>query len=137
MRKPAQHVLMSFVSADDATAAVLLLHQLGLDGTDVASYTSEQMRLRAAAVLSRACPATPPGMEPELVITQRELARRGHSFVLARAGSAALLQRICRVAAEAHAHSVQAAPAQPARRPTTSSAPTGRWQTAERPSTGP
>lgn len=136
MRKPAQHVLMSFVSADDATAAVLLLHQLGLANTDVASYTCEQMRRRAAIVLGRTSPATPAGFDPELVSTQRELARRGHSFVLARAGNAALLQRICRVAAEAHAHSVQAAPARPARRPTTSSAPTGRWQTAAHPSTG-
>lgn len=137
MHKPTQHVVMSFVSADDATAAVLLLHQLGLASTDVASYTPQQMCERAAAVLRRACPAAPPGTEPELVITQRELARRGHSFVLARAGSAALLQRICHVAAEAHAHSVQAAPARPARRPTTSSAPTGRWRTAAHPSTAP
>lgn len=145
MRKPISHVVMSFVSADDATAAVLMLHQLGLASTDVASYTSEQMRLRAAAVLGRTCPPAPPGLEPLLVITQRELARRNHSFVLARAGSETLLQRICRVAAEAHAHSVQtstpraaqARPARPARRPTTRSAPTGRWRTAAHPSTAP
>lgn len=137
MHKPAQHVVMSFVSADDATAAVLLLHELGLASTDVASYTCEQMRRRATAVLGPACAATPPGMEPELVITQRELALRGHSFVLARARTESLLQRICRVAAEAHAHSVQAAPGQPARRPTASSVPTGRWQTAVHPSTAP
>ena len=61
MRKPTQHVVMSFVSADDATAAVLLLHQLGLASTDIASYTSAQMRARAAAVLGRVCPPTPPG----------------------------------------------------------------------------
>ena len=140
MPKPAQHVVMSFVSADDATAAVLLLPQLGLASTDVASYTPEQMRTRAATVLAHACPPPPPGMEPDLVITQRELARLGHSFVLARAGSATLLQRICRVAAEAHAHGVQATPAKATARrpsPTASSAPRDRWQTAARPSTGP
>jgi hypothetical protein len=135
MRKPAQHVVMSFVSADDATAAVLLLHELGLAGTDVTSYTPEQMRMRAAAILDRTCQPTAPGSEPELVITQRELARRGHSFVLARAGSATLLQRICRVAAETQAYGVQAVAS--ARQPTASSAPTGRWQTAARPSTSP
>ena len=140
MHKPAQHVVMSFVSADDASAAVLLLHQLGLASTDVASYTPEQMRTHAATVLGRACPPPPPGMEPELVITQRELARLGHSFVLARAGSATLLQRICRVAAEAHAFGVQATSAGASARrprPTASSTPTGRWQTAARPSTAP
>ena len=143
MRKPAQHVVMSFVSADDASAAVLLLHQLGLASTDIASYTSAQMRTRAATVLGRVSPPSAPGLEPLLVITQRELARCGHSFVLARCSSQPLLQRICRVAAETHAHGVQtssgqAAPARPARRPATaSSAPTGRWRTAARPSTAP
>jgi hypothetical protein len=142
MRKPTQHVVMSFASADDATAAVLMLHQLGLAGTDIASYTSAQMRARAAAVLGRVCPPTPPG-EPLLVITQRELARCGHSFVLARCNSQPLLQRICRVAAETHAHGVQtsssqAAPARPTRlAATASSAPTGRWRTAAHPSTAP
>ena len=131
MRKPARHVVMSFVSADDATAAVLLLHELGLAGADVASYTPEQMRTRAAVVLARAC-------RPELAMAQRELAQRGHSFVLARAGSESLLQHICRIAAETYAHTVQAAPAGTvAARATASSAPTGRWQTAARPSTGP
>ena len=142
MRKPTQHVVMSFVSADDATAAVLMLHQLGLSSTDITSYTSVQMRARAAAVLGRVCPPTPPGLEPLLVVTQRELARCGHSFVLARCSSQLLLQRICRIAAETCAHGVQtssspAVPARPARRPTTSSAPTGRWRTAAHPSTAP
>jgi hypothetical protein len=141
MRKPTQHVVMSFVSADDATAAVLLLHQLGLSSTDIASYTSAQMRSRAATVLGRVCPPTPPG-EPLLVITQRELARCGHSFVLARCSSQPLLQRICRIAAETHAHGVQTSASQaaltrPAHRPTTNSAPTGRWRTAAHPSTAP
>ena len=138
MRKPVRHVVMSFVSADDTTAAVLRLHELGLASADIASCTPDQMSRRAAIVLGRICPPTPPGFEPALVITQRELARRGHSFVLARAGSATLLQRISRVAAEAHACGVQATPARSSvRKPTTSSAPTGRWQTAARPSTGP
>ncbi len=136
MRKPA-HVVMSFVSADDATVTVLLLHELGLASADIASYTPEEMGRRAAIVLGRACPPAPPGFAPALVITQRELARRGHSFVLARAVNEWLLQRICRIAAEAHAHSVQATPAGSALRPTTSSVPTNRWQTAARPSTGP
>ncbi len=144
MRKPTQHVVMSFVSADDATAAVLLLHQLGLASADITSYTSAQMRTRAAAVLGRVCPPTPPGLEPLLVITQRELARCGHSFVLARCSSR-LLQRIRTIAAQTCAHSVQtstpraaqAKPARPAHRPTAGSAPTGRWRTAAHPSTAP
>jgi hypothetical protein len=143
MRKPTQHVVMSFASADDATAAVLLLHQLGLASTDIASYTPAQMRARAAVVLGRVCPPTTLGLEPLLVITQRELARCGHSFVLARSRNQLLLHRICRIAAETHAHGVQtsssqAEPARPARRlATASSAPTGRWRTAAHPSTAP
>lgn len=145
MHQPARHVVMSFVSADDATAAVLLLHQLGLASANVASYTPGQMRARAAIVLGRVCPPTPPGLEPELVATQRELARQGHSFVLVRASSESLLQRICRIAAEAHAHTVQpstgramqGAPIRSAAWPMTSSAPTDRWRTAVRPSTAP
>ena len=134
MRTPTCHVVMSFISADDATAAVLLLHELGLPDADVASYTPQQMQSRAAIVLGRVCP---PGQGSELLIAQRELARRGHSFVLARAGSEPLLQRICRIAAEAHAHNVQATPARPAASATASSAPTGRWRTAARLSTAP
>ena len=145
MHKPARHVVMSFVSADDATAAVLLLHQLGLASADVASYTPGEMRARAAIVLGRVCPPTPPGLEPELVVTQRELARHGHSFVLVCASSVALLQRICRIAAEAHAHSVQTStgcathsvPARPTARPVTRSARTGGWRTVASPAAAP
>ena len=146
MRKPARHVVMSFVSADDATAAVLRLYELGLASADIASYTPAQMRARAAVVLDRACPPAPPGLEPELVITQRALARLGHSFVLVRCSSESLFQRIGRIATETHAHSVRSSPtgfmpAASARRsarpiaPMANSAPTGRWQTAARPST--
>jgi len=144
MHKPARHVVMSFVSADDATAAVLLLHQLGLASADVASYTPGEMRARAAIVMGRVCPPTLPGLEPELVATQRELARRGHSFVLTHCRSDSLLQRIRVIAAEAHAHSVQTSAAQAtptvpvtsAAWPATHPAPTtiGRWRTTQHPS---
>ena len=126
MRESTRHVVMSFVSADDATAVVLLLHQLGLASADVASYTPGEMRSRAAIVLGRVCPPTAPGLEPELVATQRELARHGHSFVLVRSSSESLLQRACGIAAEAHAHTVQTSttgrstqsvPARPVARP--------------------
>jgi hypothetical protein len=113
MHTPERHVVMSFVSADDATAAVLRLHLLGLPSADVASYTPGQMRARAASVLGRVCPPTPPGLEPELVATQRELARLGHSFVLVRAGREALLPGIRSIAAEAHAHSLQTSTGRP------------------------
>lgn len=107
MRKPARTVMMSFISADDATVAVLLLHQLGLASTDVVSYTPGQMRAHSTRALNDVCRSTPPGLQPEGVVAQRELAHQGHSFVLVRAGSGPLLQRICRIAAEAHAHTVQ------------------------------
>ena len=107
MLKPARTVMMSFVSADDATVAVLLLHQLGLSGTDVVSCTPEQMRARTTHALKGVCPSTPQGLQPEWTATQRKLAHEGHSFVLVRASSGPLLQRICRIAAEAHAHTVQ------------------------------
>ena len=109
MQQPAHHIVMSFVSADDATTAVLLLHQTGLPCTDIACYTPGQMRARAATVLGRVCPPTRPGLEPELVATQRELARRGHSFVLVRASTECQLQRVGWIAAEAHA-TVQTSP---------------------------
>ena len=77
--------------------------------------------------------------------TQRELARHGHSFVLVRAHSGPLLQRICRIAAEAHAHTVMpsasrstpGAPARPSARPASSTPPTAHWQTASSPSLSP
>ena len=143
MHKPARHVVMSFVSADDATAAVLLLHQLGLASADVASYTPGEMRARAAIVMGRVCPPTLPGLEPELVATQRELARRGHSFVL----SVAEPRRCCSASADrcrsaraqradvgraSHAGSACTSAAWPATHP----APTtiGRRRTTEHPS---
>lgn len=142
MHQPAHHVVMSFVSADDATIAVLLLHQAGLPSTDIACYTPGQMRARAAIVLGRVCPPTPPGLEPELVATQRELARLGRSFVLVCASTESQLQRIGWIAAEAHAtaqtspsgatrgqHSRSAAP------PIASSTLAGRRQTTAHHST--
>lgn len=145
MNMPERHVVMSFVSADDASAAVLLLHQLGLASTDVASYTPGQMRARAATVLGRACPPSPPGLEPELVVAQRELARLGHSFVLVRAGNEALLPGIRSIAAEAHAHTlhtstdraVQGASPLAAARSMSSPAPLGPWRTVARPFAAP
>lgn len=144
MQKPVRHVVMSFESADDATTAVLLLHQVGLASADITSYTPAQMRARAATVLGRVCTPTPAGLEPELVATQRELARLGHSFVLVRCGTESLLQRVCRIAAEAHAcvqtSSVGATRGRSARTPAppiASSARTGRWQTTAHPSTSP
>lgn len=133
MQKLARHVVMSFVSADDATVAVLLLHHADLASADVSSFTPGQMRARAAIVLGRACP---PGLKPELVFTQRELARHGHSFVLVRVSTESLLRRVRRIAAEARAHTVQtssgratqSAPARSAVRAKTSSLPTGRWR---------
>ncbi len=145
MRKPTRNVTMSFVSADDATVAVLMLHQLGLASTDIVSYTPGQMRARATLELSATYPSTVPGLEREPMATQRELARHGHSFVLVRAHSGPLLQRICRIAAEAHAHTVMpsasrstpGAPARPSARPASSTPPTAHWQTASSPSLSP
>jgi hypothetical protein len=126
MHKPARHVVMSFVSADDATVAVLLLLQLGLASSAVCGFTPAQMRAKVALTLSPVYPPAPapPGPECELLATQRELARHGHSFVLVRASSQAQLKHICRIAAEAHAMTVRtstvratlAAPARPAGR---------------------
>ncbi len=123
MHAPNRHIVMSFVSADDATVAVLLLYQLGLASADVASYTPAQMRARASIVLARAGAPTPPGLLSDRVIAQRELARCGHSFVLVRARSAPQLKRIGRIAAEAHAYRAPPLPERAApRRPMTAMA---------------
>lgn len=95
----ARHVVMSFVSADDATTAVLLLMQRGFDATAVSCYTPAQMR--------RSGPLSRLGLPLHLLIAQRELGRRGHSIVAARAVGERMVESATDVGRETHAHSLQ------------------------------
>ena len=142
----AHQVVMSFLSADDASAAVLLLLQRGFDAAGLSCYTPSQMR--------QSGPLTRLGLPLHVLSTQRELGRRGHSIVAARATSERLVDTASTVARETHAHALQcwdgyrlqnllAPEPTPRRRPltrrpaTASSAPQYRWQTGEHPSTAP
>ena len=143
----AHHVVMSFLSADDASAAVLLLLQRGFDAAGLSCYTPAQMR--------QSGPLTRLGLPLHVLSTQRDLGRRGHSIVAARATSERMVDCASAVARDTHAHALQcwdgyrlqdllapepdAVPrGRTARRPATaSSSPQYRWRTAALPSTAP
>jgi hypothetical protein len=91
------HVVISFASADDASAAVLMLQGADVAADSVACYTPAQMQ-RPAALGSLGLPAY-------LLTAQRELARHGYSIVAARGVEGAMVQAVACIARATHAHS--------------------------------
>jgi hypothetical protein len=99
--KPTPHIVMCFASADDATTAMLMLHERGFGGAEAACCTAAQMRARLAN------PPVSSSQDWSVIATRRELARRGYSFVLVRAMDDAEAAVIKQIADDAHAQCVQ------------------------------
>jgi len=79
--KPVGHVVMAFRSDGDSHAARTALVERGFD---VVAYTPQQMLAQVDADIAGASPLASLGQELNLVKAHRELAERGHSFIVVR-----------------------------------------------------
>lgn len=80
--KPVGHVIASFPTASDAQGALSALMGSGFASDDVVAYSPEQMKRQAEIDIDRAGLLASIGQELNLVKANRELAVRGHSFLV-------------------------------------------------------
>lgn len=80
--KPVGHVVVSFPTADDATAATAALRELGLRADAVTRYSDDEMTQQAERDAERAGSLASLGQELNLVKAQLALARLGYHFLV-------------------------------------------------------
>jgi hypothetical protein len=80
--KPVGHVVISFPSADDASAAADALRQAGIGKEQVVRYSDVEMTRQAEIDVERAGGLASLGQELNLVKAQLDLARMGYHFLV-------------------------------------------------------
>jgi hypothetical protein len=83
--KPVGHVIAAFPTAHDAQGAMNALLRSGFDAADIVTYTPEQMKQQADIDIDQAGVLAGIGQELNLVKAHRELAEKGHSFLVVHA----------------------------------------------------
>jgi hypothetical protein len=83
--KPVGHVIVSFADASDMEAALGELRSAGFQDKDVVAYSPEQMLHQADIDIRHAGMLASIGQELNLVKAHRDLAQRGHSFLVVKA----------------------------------------------------
>ena len=83
--KPVGHVIVAFPSAQAARDAAAALANAGFASADVLSYSPEQMIRQADIDIDQAGVLASLGQELNLVKAHRELAEKGHSFLVVNA----------------------------------------------------
>jgi hypothetical protein len=96
--KPVGHVVVSFQSDTDISAATDALKDAGFDDADIRRYSPEEMVRQADHDIDRASPLAGVGQELNLVKAHRELARQGQSFLVVHAPHDEQVQRVARIA---------------------------------------
>lgn len=105
--KPVGHVIVALPTEGDAQGALTALLRDGFAATDIASWSPEQMRRQADIDIEQAGVLAGIGQELNLVKSHRELAVKGHSFLVVRAPKDDQAQRVARVARRFHATRAQ------------------------------
>lgn len=95
---PVNHVVIAFPSSRALDGAVQALEQAGLSAQSLVQYTPEEMIRQSDAELAKASPLAAVGQELNLVKAHRELAAKGHCFLVVPAGDDDQLDTIRRVA---------------------------------------
>ena len=103
--KPVNHVVIALPSATDLDAAAHELEHAGIG--DIVHYTPEDMIRQADEELGKASSVAAIGQELNLVRAHRELALKGHGFLVVPAGDDAQLGRIKEIALRHHAARAQ------------------------------
>ena len=77
---PVGHVVISFPTANDMSAALAALRGGGLGDEAITTYTAQEMQAQAQADIERATGLASLGQDLNLVKAQLELARAGSSW---------------------------------------------------------
>ena len=96
--KPVGHVIIALPSAQDAKGAKSALLGVGFEEADIVAYTPEQMKRQADIDIHQAGVLAGIGQELNLVKAHRELAIKGHSFLMVRAPKDEQAQRVADIA---------------------------------------
>jgi len=105
--KPVGHVIAAFPTDADMQAAMTALMRRGFAAADVAVYSPEQMKRQADIDIEQASVLAGIGQELNLVMSHRELAQQGHSFLVVHAPKEAQARGVADIARRFHAARVQ------------------------------
>ena len=96
--KPVGHVIVALPSAQEAQDAHSALLSVGFEAADIVAYSPEQMRRQADIDIDQAGVLAGVGQELNLVKAHRELAIKGHSFLMVRAPKDEQAERVADIA---------------------------------------
>ena len=105
--KPVGHVIVALPTEADARGAMTALLSDGFEPADIVSYSPEQMQRQADIDIEQAGVLAGIGQELNLVKSHRELAARGHSFLVVRAPKDEQAQRVATIARRFNASRAQ------------------------------
>ena len=105
--KPVGHVIVALPSEDDCKGTNEALLKQGFDEGDISSYTPDEMRRQADIDIEQAGVLAGIGQELNLVRSHRELALKGHSFLVVKASGDDRVQQVSEVARRFHATRAQ------------------------------
>jgi len=105
--KPVGHVIVSFPPQSDMQAAVEALSKAGFGSDDITAYTPDEMRAQADVDIDQAGVLAGIGQELNLVKAHRELAEKGHSFLVVRAPKDEQSSQVAEISKRFHASRAQ------------------------------
>lgn len=105
--KPVGHVIVALPTEADARGAMAALLSGGFEPADIAFYSPEQMQRQADIDIEQAGVLAGIGQELNLVKSHRELAAKGHSFLVVRAPKSDQAQRVATIARRFNASRAQ------------------------------
>lgn len=105
--KPVGHVIVALPSEEDSRGAVDALTKEGFEAGDIATYTPDEMKRQADVDIEQASVLAGIGQELNLVRSHRELAIKGHSFLVVRASDDDRIQQVAEIARRFHATRAQ------------------------------
>ena len=105
--KPVGHVIVAFADDEASQGALAELLRSGFVADDIVVYTPQQMKAQADVDIEQAGVLAGIGQELNLVKAHRDLAERGHFFLVVHAPDDAQSERVAEVARHHHAARAQ------------------------------
>lgn len=105
--KPVGHVVVSFPTARDQSAAAQELEELGFARDAIVHYTPAEMLAQTNADLARASSLAAVGQELNLIKAHRELAQNGFHWLVVHAPGDDLARRVAEIVKPFHAERAQ------------------------------
>lgn len=105
--KPVGHVIVALPSAEDSKGALATLIEAGFASENIVAYTPEEMVRQADIDIEQASVLAGIGQELNLVRSHRELALKGHSFLVVPASGDDKIEQVAEISRRFHATRAQ------------------------------